>query len=490
MKSYYSILFFIIASLCAQEKPFTLIDGTVIRGTIQEETDSTLQVQTKFGIVTINKSELIETQYEVKLKSGETLVGIKISENTESIILKTQMGELTIQRSDILNIQEAGQHTTSGIIKTKGQYRRPYSISDFLFSGRRIDKDTDFALGEEQLIDLFFDPTGYTLARSTLYLSGLSFGFGVTDRFQITTKWGGFFWGDLNLRPKIQLFGMGNWENQHSLSVGAHYHTRWLPNKYEWKSGSINVIKFTGESDYSGGINQYELISTTVTGSDGNDSTVTVQIENANYNPNYGDWQQTAPADTVPRYWGGYYRIGENSSQSDPTYDTPTSYDPNATGVYYDSEPSEECCFGGDDDDDDDNFIEMIELFGAYTYSKARVGLKGRISHTLGWNLQYFSLNDETSYLMRAYYGLDVDINSKLKMIGELFYDPYFLELWQQFEYEDNYYDSGEFSITTVDKPDNYRPVHLDFGFIYALNESFRFGIHFQRPFVAFYWKF
>ena len=45
-------------------------------------------------------------------------------------------------------------------------------------------------------------------------------------------------------------------------------------------------------------------------------------------------------------------------------------------------------------------------------------------------------------------------------------------------------------SITPVDKPDNYRPVHLDFGFIYALNESFRFGIHFQRPFVAFYWKF
>ena len=40
---------------------------------------------------------------------------------------------------------------------------------------------------------------------------------------------------------------------------------------------------------------------------------------------------------------------------------------------------------------------------------------------------------------MRAYYGLDVDINSKLKMIGELFYDPYFLELWQQFEYEDNW---------------------------------------------------
>ena len=36
--------------------------------------------------------------------------------------------------------------------------------------------------GEEQLIDLFFDPTGYTLDKGTLYLSGLSFGFGLSDK--------------------------------------------------------------------------------------------------------------------------------------------------------------------------------------------------------------------------------------------------------------------------------------------------------------------
>ena len=103
--------------------------------------------------------------------------------------------------------------------------------------------------------------------------------------------------------------------------------------------------------------------------------------------------------------------------------------------------------------------------------------------------MQYISLNDESTVLYRAYYGLDVDINSKLKMIGELFYDPYFLELWQQFEYEDNYYNLEELSDTKINEPDNYRPIHLDFGFIYAVNETFRFGIHFQKPFVAFYWK-
>jgi hypothetical protein len=32
--------------------------------------------------------------------------------------------------------------------------------------------------------------------------------------------------------------------------------------------------------------------------------------------------------------------------------------------------------------------------------------------------------------------------------------------------------------------------IDFDFGFIYAYNEKFRIGIHFQRPFIAFYYKF
>ena len=75
-------------------------------------------------------------------------------------------------------------------------------------------------------------------------------------------------------------------------------------------------------------------------------------------------------------------------------------------------------------------------------------------------------------------------------MIGEVFYDPNYLEFWQMNEYNNNYnYYFDELSDTPVLKPDDYNSIHLDFGFIYAVNESFRFGIHFQRPFLAFYWK-
>ena len=81
-------------------------------------------------------------------------------------------------------------------------------------------------------------------------------------------------------------------------------------------------------------------------------------------------------------------------------------------------------------------------------------------------------------------------------MVGEVFYDPFFIDLIQRNDLENN----GPFftqhamykvSDTEVTK-DNFksnRPIHFDFGFMYAVNENFRFGIHSQTPIIAFYWK-
>ena len=137
-------------------------------------------------------------------------------------------------------------------------------------------------------------------------------------------------------------------------------------------------------------------------------------------------------------------------------------------------------------------YVPMVEVFTAYTYSIARSNLKGRISHTLGAKIQYILTEDDFPLFYRAYYGLDVDINPKLKAIGEIFYDPYYLELWQgEFgDLFDNDISTFTLSNKVVEKPSEVIPIHLDFGFIYAINESFRVGFHFQQPFIAFYWKF
>ena len=168
-----------IAIAFSQDKTFKLKDGTVIVGAIMEETDSTISISTKFGLVVIDKNEIIKTQHEIKLRTGETFIGEIIKETSESIILKTKMGELTFPNSDILNIQE----------KLDPNEKDSLGKNKFF-------KDSGFALGEEQLTDLFFDATGYTLKKGTFYLSGLSFGFGISDKFDITTKWFNYVVGE------------------------------------------------------------------------------------------------------------------------------------------------------------------------------------------------------------------------------------------------------------------------------------------------------
>ena len=52
------------------------------------------------------------------------------------------------------------------------------------------------------------------------------------------------------------------------------------------------------------------------------------------------------------------------------------------------------------------------------------------------------------------------------------------------------YIDRLSLSLDEVNKDKDILPVHFDFGFVYALNNNFRFAIHFQKPWIGFYWKF
>jgi hypothetical protein len=72
-------------------------------------------------------------------------------------------------------------------------------------------------------------------------------------------------------------------------------------------------------------------------------------------------------------------------------------------------------------------------------------------------------------------------------MIGEIFYDPFYSSDW-----DSGYHNDFELSDLTnsEDSQELLNTIHFDFGFMYALNESFRFGIHFQPYIFAFYWKF
>jgi hypothetical protein len=406
---------------------FKLQDGTIIVGSIQEDTDTNYVILTKYGSVTIDKNKLIRTQYEVKLKSGETYNGLKLSETDKIIKLETKLGILDINKSDIQNIKESGQVTelNSSISSKPKSYQRNYSLFDVLFDSKSTssEKDIKFAMGEERLIDTFFDPTAYVLDNGTLYLSGLSFAFGLSDKIQLSSRWVDFFWGNFNLRPKYMLYHKGNWEKESALAIGAHFHTYWKPNKVVWQEGKISL-----------------------------DS---------------GCWNSECP-DSL--YFGGYFPINSTIKNS----------------YYHDNDDSDVQV----EDTDDLDF--MVELFSAYTISKARKGMRGRVSSTVGASLQ-IPLNADV-YPHRIFASVDIDLTPKLKMVGEVFYDPFFLDLNQRTNFEgpftEHYAHKLSESPVTKDDFNNIRPIHFDFGFIYAVNENFRFGVHNQIPIIAFYWKF
>ena len=433
---YFITIIFILNAIFAQtgeNQSFKLKDGTMINGTVIEENDDTYTIQTKYGSVTVNKNELVQKEYEINLKSGETFSGMKLSETETFIQLKTKVGVLNIEKTDILDIKEVGEvsqtESLSGPSESELYFmNKKSSLFDIFLGSSTPNKDIEFALGEERLIDTFFDPTAYVLDDGTLYLSGLSFAFGLSDKLQISSRWVDYFWGNFNIRPKYMLFHKGNWEQESALAVGGHFHTYWRPNKVVFKSGNIDFI----EESWSNG------------------STV---------------------EDTTNKYYGGYFPIGSVIKQDGDNYDD-----------NYELEV-----------DETEDLSYMFEFFTAYTFSKARKGMKGRISSTVG---ALFQVPTDGDWPYRIFGSLDLDITSQLKMVGEGFYDPFFIDLIQRNDLEDNgpffaKHAMYEVSDTEVTK-DNFksnRPIHFDFGFMYAVNENFRFGIHSQTPIIAFYWK-
>ena len=419
--------FLLIISLLSAQNSYELKDGSTIKGTVLSETETEIKIETQFGVITISKTDILAKIYKIELNSGDSIFGEKIFEDENIIRLKTNYGEVELNKLDVKSIAEKGKKEEDKQIQPLYYPQRPLGLTGLLFGGYTMDKDSDFSLGEEQLIDLFFDPTGYTLDQGTLYLSGLSFAFGITEKLHVSSKWSGFFYNDFNIRPKFKLLDIGNWEKQHALSVGLHYHTNWWSDKVEWKHGEVEV----------------------------NDITM---------------------------YWGEYYEIDDN-----PEYEEAQDcWEDWQSGI---TECDEKYVSQVENyDDENDEYGNMIEFFGAYTYSTAREGLKGRTSHTFGANIQ---LPADRDYFYRVYYGLDIDINRKLKMIGEVFYDPSYPSRDDPFGDDHYEFQLNELSYSQVLEPtDSSENLHLDFGFMYAVNESFRFGLHFQPYIFAFYWKF
>ena len=75
------LLFILTASFLFAAEEFKLKDGSSILGERISEDENSIIVKTAYGEIEINKSDLIIKDYKVELKTGEKLIGIKIEEN-------------------------------------------------------------------------------------------------------------------------------------------------------------------------------------------------------------------------------------------------------------------------------------------------------------------------------------------------------------------------------------------------------------------------
>ncbi|MBT6710859.1 MAG: hypothetical protein HOB22_04015 [Candidatus Marinimicrobia bacterium] len=392
-------LILILSVLPAQDtKTLTLKTGDKITGTIVSETETTITIiNPLMGQMTLNKADLKQETVSITLNSGDVVKGIVLEKTPSYFKLQSAFGEVTIPTENIKTI---------GNIKKKDE-NAPLKSQRTLF-GTRWEQAGDAGSGEwyfskERLMDVWFDPTGYTIEKNKLYFSGLSWGFGLTDRLQITSKWTNYFWQDFNLRPKINLFKTGNVDSQIALAAGGHLHTRGLPGKYKWIDEPQWEIQYEWNSN---------------TGTEERDSTLV------------GD--------------GRYVALG--ATQNDDGYW---------------------------DDDWGSGDKMWFEVFGAITSSKLRDGGNGRINTTLGASAVFYPGEDVAP---RIYLAADLDITKNIKAMGEIFYDAHYPE-----------------TINFMDNTEMSSPIHFDIGFLtnrIGLDDRLWVGIHFQRPYISFYWKF
>ena len=118
--------------------------------------------------------------------------------------------------------------------------------------------------------------------------------------------------------------------------------------------------------------------------------------------------------------------------------------------------------------------------------SNAFVG-RGKIVKKLtdGGDQIEWSTNSKYSVPFRTWLSLEYDLRKDLKFVGSAWVD--------------NGYKTMAFGDTFDDYTDNFSldspggevsMIDFDFGILYAVNESFRIGLHFQQPYIDFYWEF
>ena len=388
------------------KKRFHFTDGSVRDGEIISIENEVVSIKTGSGTFNIPAGQFLSETAEVKNKKGELFKGVVLGETAEEYIIRTSFGDAVVQKKDIQSMKR--YH--GGILDRQSEERRKFYQS------------------EAQLLSVFMDPTAFPLKGNTFYLSGLSVGYGLTDRFMITTKFGSDFNNDLNLHPRMRFYHRKSAEKEVAAAWGLGIHRK-FPNK--------SVI-----GKYSHAIN--------ITDSAG----VTTPLNKMTKN-NIENDDDALTIDDVALEASGSGLYAEaflvfSSRRVNPTGRGKIGW---SVGAKVSN------AFVGRD--------EIVK--------KATAG-----GDSISW-----STEGKYSVPFRSWLSLEYDLRKDLKFVGSAWVDNGYktMAFGDTFEdYTDNFsLDSPGGEVSMID---------FDFGILYAVNESLRIGLHFQQPYIDFYWEF
>jgi len=377
------------------KKRFHFRDGSVREGEILSIENGTVALKTGSGTFNIPSGQFLSETAEIKNKKGELFKGVVLGETFEEFIIRTSFGDAVLQKRDIQSMKR--YH--GGVLDRQSEERRK------------------FYKGEAQLLHVFMDPTAFPLTGNTFYVSGLSVGYGLTDRFMITTKFGSDFNNDLNLHPRMRFYHRKSAEKEVAASWGVGLHR-----KYPSKS----VI-----GKYSHAI---DITDTTGTTTPLNEGDLTID--------------DVALEENGRRLYAEVFLVF-SSRRVNPTGRGKIGWSMGAK------------------------------------VSNAFVNRDDIINKVAGKDTISWSEDGKYSVPFRTWLSLEYDLRKDLKFVGSAWVDNGYKTMSFSDTWEDY---SGDFTLDALGG--EVSMIDFDFGILYAVNESFRIGLHFQQPYLDFYWEF
>jgi hypothetical protein len=145
-----------------------------------------------------------------------------------------------------------------------------------------------------------------------------------------------------------------------------------------------------------------------------------------------------------------------------------------------------------------------VEAYLVYTSHRTNPTGRGKVGWTVGGKISNAFQNNIQGYLKSGYTfdnenykipyrlwaSLDYDLRKDLKFVASSWIDNGYRSMDAGDAFQD-YIGSDDSTPLSIDSIKGKKSIlDFDFGLLYAPTDNFRIGVHFQQPFIDFYWEF